>query len=174
MNILLVDDDQNFLSVAKKRLAKRGQTVQTASNESEVFEKLQAQGIHVVVLDVKMPGMSGIEILKEIKKNFPLVQVIMLTGVPTVGCAADSLKLGALNYLIKPVDIEELLQKIKEAHEQGQCLEQKIRNTQIKVLELNYKPNNYMNDNSTHLTVERSNRLQGEDHEKNDDDAGGR
>lgn len=143
MNILLVDDDQNFLSVAKKRLAKRGHTVQTASNGPEVFEKLQTQGIHVVVLDVKMPGISGIEILKEIKKKFPLVQVIMLTGVPTVGCAADSLKLGALNYLIKPVDIEELLQKIKEAHEQGQRLEQKIRNTQIKVLEQNVQTNRF-------------------------------
>lgn len=143
MNILLVDDDQNFLSVAKKRLAKRGHTVQTASNGSEVFEKLQAKSIHVVVLDVKMPGMSGIEILKEIKRNFPLVQVIMLTGVPTVGCAADSLKVGALNYLIKPVDIEELLQKIKEAHEQGQRLEQKIRNTQIMVLEQNIQKNRF-------------------------------
>ena len=99
MKILLVDDDQNFLSIAKKRLAKRGHTVQTASNGTEVFEKLQAQNIHVVVLDVKMPGMSGIEILKEIKKNFPLVQVIMLTGVPTVGCAADCLKIGALKLL---------------------------------------------------------------------------
>ncbi|MDH3356249.1 MAG: response regulator [Desulfobacteraceae bacterium] len=143
MSILLVDDDQNFLSVAKKRLAKRGHAVQTASNGPEVFEKLQVKSIHVVVLDVKMPGMSGIEILKEIKKNFPLVQVIMLTGVPTVGCAADSLKLGALSYLIKPVDIEELLQKIKEAYEQGQRLEQKIRNTQIRVLEQNVQTNRF-------------------------------
>jgi DNA-binding NtrC family response regulator len=143
VKILLVDDDQNFLSVVTKRLAKRGYTVQTALNGSEVFEKLQTQNIHVVVLDVKMPGMSGIEILKGIKKNFPLVQVIMLTGVPTVGCAADSLKLGALSYLIKPVDIEELLQKIKEAHEQGQRLEQKIRSTQIRVLEQNVQTNRF-------------------------------
>jgi len=141
VKILLVDDDQNFLSVAKKRLSKRNYTVLTAKNGSEVFEKLQDQIIQVVVLDVKMPGMSGIEILKEIKKNFPLVQVIMLTGVPTVGCAADCLKLGALNYLIKPVDIEELLRNIKEAHEQRQRLEQKIRNTQIKILEQHYKRN---------------------------------
>ena len=143
MNILLVDDDQNFLSVTKKRLVKRGCTVQTASNGSEVFEKLQAQNIHVVVLDVKMPGMNGIEVLKEIKRQYPLVQVIMLTGVPTVGCAADSLKIGALNYLIKPVDIEKLLQKIKEAHAQRQCLEQKIRITQIKVLEQNVQTNRF-------------------------------
>lgn len=139
MKILLVDDDQNFLSVTEKRLVKRGCTVQTASNGSEVFEKLQAQNIHVVVLDVKMPGMNGIEVLKKIKTQFPLVQVIMLTGIPTVGCASDSLKVGALNYLVKPVDIEELLQKIKEAYAQRLRLEEKIRETQIKVLEQNYK-----------------------------------
>jgi DNA-binding NtrC family response regulator len=141
MKILLVDDDQIFLSITKKRLERRGHTVQTASNGSEVFMKLQAQIIHVVILDVKMPGMSGIEILKEIKNSFPLVQVIMLTGVPTVGCVADSLKLGALYYLIKPVDIKEFLQKIKEAHEQRQRLEQKIRETQIRVLKQSIQTN---------------------------------
>jgi len=139
VKILLVDDDQDFLSVIKKRLAKRGYAVQTVSIGLEVFEKLQAQNIQVVVLDIKMPGMNGIEVLKEIKMRFPLVQVIMLTGVPTVGCAVDSLKLGALNYLIKPVDFEELLQKIKEAHEERQRLEQKIRNTQIRVLRHKFK-----------------------------------
>lgn len=139
VKILLVDDDQDFLYVNQKRLAKRGYAVQTVSIGLEVFEKLQAQNIHVVVLDVKMPGMNGIEVLKEIKMRFPLVQVIMLTGVPTVGCAEDSLKLGALNYLIKPVVFEELLQKIKEAHEERQCLEQKIRNTQIRVLRHKFK-----------------------------------
>lgn len=143
MKILLVDDDQKFLSIVQKRLARRSCTVFTASSGFEALENLRGQIIHVVVLDVKMPGMSGIEILKEIKKNFPLVQVIMLTGVPTVGCAADSLKVGALCYLIKPIDIEELLQKIKEAHEQGQRLEQKIRKTQIRVLEQNVQTNRF-------------------------------
>jgi len=139
VKILLVDDDQNFLSVTKKRLAKRGYDIQTVSNGLEVFEKLQAQNIQVVVLDVKMPDINGIDVLKEIKKRFPLVQVIMLTGVPTVGCAADSLKLGALNYLIKPVDFEELTQKIQEAHEHKQRLEQNIRSTQIRILGHKFK-----------------------------------
>lgn len=174
MKILLVDDDQNFLSVTKKRLEKRGYTVLTASSGFEALENLKVQVIHVIVLDVKMPGMNGIEVLKEIKIRFPLVQVIMLTGVPTVGCAADSLKVGALHYLIKPVDFEELLKTIKEAHELRQRLEEKIRNTQIKVLEKNIKKIDYMEDDSTHQTVEHSNRLQGENHGKNEDDAGGR
>ena len=139
MKILLVDDDQKFLSIVQKRLARRSCTVFTASSGFEALENLRGQIIHVVVLDVKMPGMNGIEVLKEIKRQFPLVQVIMLTGVPTVGCASDSLKVGALNYLVKPVDIEELLRKIEEAYAQGQRLEQKIRETQIKVLEHKFK-----------------------------------
>jgi len=139
MKILLVDDDQKFLSIVQKRLARRSCTVFTASSGFEALENLRGQIIHVVVLDVKMPGMKGIEVLKEIKRQFPLVQVIMLTGVPTVGCASDSLKVGALNYLVKPVDIEELLRKIEEAYAQGQRLEEKIRETQIKVLEHKFK-----------------------------------
>lgn len=139
MKILLVDDDQNFLSVTRKRLIKRGCSVITASNGFEALEHLKSQIVQVVVLDVKMPGMSGIDILQEIKKSFPLVQVIMLTGVPTVGCASDSLKTGALSYLIKPVDFEELLQNIRDAYEKRQRLEERIRNTQIKILERKYK-----------------------------------
>ena len=139
IKILLVDDNQKFLSITKKRLAKRGCTVQTASNGLEALESLRSQNIQVAILDIKMPGVNGIEVLKIIKTQFPLVQVIMLTGIPTVGCASDSLKAGALNYLIKPVDFEELLLKIEEAHAQGQRLEQKIRNTQIKIVEHKYK-----------------------------------
>ena len=143
MRMMLVDDEERFLSTTQKLLAKKGYDVVTASGGVEALEKISIQNIHVVILDVKMPGMKGIEVLKEIKRQFPMVQVIMLTGVPTVGCAADSLKVGALCYLIKPIDIEELLQKIKEAHEQGQRLEQKIRNTQIRVLEQNVQTNRF-------------------------------
>ena len=139
IKILWVDDDQDFLAVAKKRLANRGCTVQTASTGPEALESLRSQNIQVVILDVKMPGMNGIEVLKKIKTQFPLVQVIMLTGIPTVGCVSDSLKVGALNYLVKPVDFEELLQKIEEAYVKGRDLEQKIRETQIKVLEHKFK-----------------------------------
>lgn len=135
MKILLVDDNQRFLSNIKKLLEKKGHDVQAAWSRSEVLEKLRVQNIHVVVLDVKMPEMSGIEILKEIKKTFPLVQVIMLAEHGTVGCAAECLKFGAIEYLIKPVGIEELLQKVEEAFEKRKGLEQKIRDTQIRVLE---------------------------------------
>jgi len=138
MRLLLVDDDQKFLSITQKSLAKRGHIVQTASKRSEIFEKLQAQNIHVVVLDVKMSGMSGVEILKEIKKNSPLAQVIMLAGHGRVEGAAESLKFGAMDYLIKPVSIAELLQKAKEAFEKRQCLEQKIRDIQVRVLECQF------------------------------------
>jgi len=138
MRLLLVDDDQKFLSITKKSLAKRGHIVQTASKGSEVFEKLQAQNIHVVVLDVKMPGMSGVEILKKIKKSSPLAQVIILAGHGRVGGAAESLKFGAIDYLIKPVSTAKLLQKAQEAFEKRKCLEQKIRDIQIRVLECQF------------------------------------
>ena len=139
MKILLVDDDKRFLSSTKKLFAKKGHYVLTASRVPVALEKLSVQNIHVVILDVKMPGVSGIEVLKKIKKHCPLVQVIMLTGHGTVDSAVDSLKIGATNYLIKPIDIEELLQKTEEAFEKRQRLEQKIRKTQIKVLEHKFK-----------------------------------
>jgi DNA-binding NtrC family response regulator len=138
MRLLLVDDDQKFLSITKKSLAKQGHIVQTASTGSEVFKKLQAQNIHVVVLDVKMSGMSGVEILKKIKKSSPLAQVIMLAEHGRAGGAAESLKFGAIDYLIKPVSIAKLLQKTQEAFEKRKCLEQKIRDIQIRVLEFQF------------------------------------
>ena len=139
MKILLVDDDERFLSTTKKLFATKGHDVLTASKLPEALDKLGIQNIHGVILDVKMPGVSGIEFLKKIKKHFPLVQVIMLTGHGTVDSVADSLKFGATNYLIKPLDIEELLQKTEEAFEKRQRLEKRIRKTQIEVLEHQFK-----------------------------------
>jgi DNA-binding NtrC family response regulator len=134
MKILLVDNDQRFLSTTKKLFAKQSHYVLTVSRGSEVLEKLRVQNIHVVILDVEMPGMDGIEILKEIKKHFPMVQVIMLTRYGTVNSAADSLKFGAIDYLIKPLDAEELFKITAEAFDKRQRLEQKIHTKQIDVL----------------------------------------
>jgi len=86
----------------------------------------------VVVLDVKMPEMDGIETLKEIKKKFPMVEVIMLTGHATVESAIDGLKSGAGDYLMKPIDIEDLTSKIEEAFAKRQRLEEKIRLAQAR------------------------------------------
>lgn len=127
MKLMLVDDEERFLSTTKKLLARKGHDVETATSGSEALEKLAIQDIHVVILDVKMPGMDGIETLKAIKRRFPLVEVIMLTGHATVESAVDGLKSGATDYLMKPTDIEDLIAKAEEAFEKRKRVEDKIR-----------------------------------------------
>jgi len=132
MKIMLVDDEERFLSTTKKLLTKKGIETLTAMSGAEALEKLRTQNIHVVILDVKMPGMDGIETLKQIKRQFPLVEVIMLTGHATVESAVEGLKSGATDYLIKPTDVQDLMEKAEEAFEKRKRLEEKIRVAQTR------------------------------------------
>jgi len=129
MKLMLVDDEERLLSSIAKLLSKKGIDVVTATSGAEAIEKLKHQNIHVVILDVKMPGMDGNETLVEIKRLFPMVEVIMLTGHATVESAVDGLKFGATDYLMKPIGIDELIQKAEEAFEKRVRLEEKIRMT---------------------------------------------
>jgi len=125
--MLLVDDEQGFVDTMAKRLEKKGMTVTTAYSGQEGLDVLAANhSIDVVVLDVKMPGMDGNETLQRIKSEYPLVEVIMLTGHATVGSAIDGMKAGAFDYLMKPCEQEELLSKVKEAYEKKENQETKI------------------------------------------------
>jgi DNA-binding NtrC family response regulator len=130
MRMMLVDDEERFLTTTQKLLAKKGYEVFTAASGAEALDLLEKKIIHVVILDVKMPGMDGIETLKEMKKHFPLTEVIMLTGHATVESAVDGLKSGASDYLMKPADIDELIAKAGEAFEKRMRLEEKIRAAQ--------------------------------------------
>ena len=112
MKMMLVDDEERFLETTKKLLARKGYEVLTATSGSEALEKLMKENVHVVILDVKMPGMDGVATLKAIKSRYPLVEVIMLTGHATVESAEDGLKSGATDYLMKPADINELIYSI--------------------------------------------------------------
>lgn len=132
MKMMLVDDEERFLSTTKKLLSKKGYNVFTAISGAEALEKLRTQNIHVVILDVKMPGMDGIETLKAIKRRFPMVEVIMLTGHGTVESAVEGLKSGATDYLTKPTDVNDLIAKAEEAFEKRQRLEEKIRVAQTR------------------------------------------
>jgi len=132
MKIMLVDDEERFLDTTKKLLARKGYDVLTAASGQEALEKLKSHTIHVVILDVKMPGMDGVTVLKEIKRNHPLVEVIMLTGHATVESAVQGLKSGAFDYLIKPADMDELLSKAQEAFGKRLELEEKIRMAQTR------------------------------------------
>jgi len=135
MKIMLVDDEERFLSTTQKLLARKGVAVVTATSGAEALNKLIMENVHVVILDVKMPGMDGIATLKAIKERYPLIEVIMLTGHATVESAVDGLKSGATDYLMKPTDIDELVAKAEEAYAKRKVLEEKIRVAQSRVVQ---------------------------------------
>ena len=124
INIMLVDDEERYLSTTKKLLEKKGYKVETASSGIEALEKLKKTNIQVVILDVKMPELDGLSTLKRIKRDFPLIEVIMLTGHATVESAVEGVKLGAANYLMKPADINDITEKIEEAFEKRQIVKE--------------------------------------------------
>ena len=115
--ILLVDDELDFLETLVLRLKKRKMHVTGVQSGEEALQTIDQDPVDVVILDVKMPGMEGIQVLEEIKRRHPSVEVIMLTGHANIEAANQGLKLGAFDYLIKPVDMEELLKKIQDAFE---------------------------------------------------------
>jgi len=127
LRMMIVDDEERFLSTTSKLLLRKGYEVVTATSGAEALDKLRDEEIHVVILDVKMPGMSGIATLEEIRRRFPLVEVIMLTGHATMESAVDGLRSGATDYLMKPTDIDEIIQKAEEAFSKRQRHEERIR-----------------------------------------------
>jgi DNA-binding NtrC family response regulator len=134
MRMMLVDDEKRFLSTTQKLLAKKGYDVVTASSGAEALEIISTKNIHVVILDVKMPGMDGNVTLREIKRLFPLTEVIMLTGDATMESTVEGLKSGAIDYLMKPADLDEIINKAEDAFEKIQRLEEKIRVAQTRKL----------------------------------------
>jgi len=131
--VMLVDDEVPFVETMTKRLTKRDLTILSAFSGAEALEKLKQQkNVDVVVLDVKMPGMDGIETLREIKRAHPLVEVVMLTGHATVETAIEGMHLGAFDYLMKPCEVEQLLAKVEEAKRKKDAQEQKILDARLK------------------------------------------
>jgi DNA-binding response OmpR family regulator len=122
--VLLVDDEPDFLATLVKRLKKRKLEVFAASTGKEALDMLKGTLVDVVVLDVRMPDMDGIETLREIKKLRPEVEVIMLTGHASVEVAIQGMELGAFDYLMKPMDIDELLYKLQDAYKRKWCREE--------------------------------------------------
>lgn len=131
MTILLVDDEERLLSTTKKLFDKIGIEALTANSGREALELLQSREVDVIFLDIKMPGMDGIETLQRIKKSHPLTEVIILTGHATMETAVEGLKLGAQDYLIKPVSMKDFLKKAEEAFEKVTLQKQKIRSARM-------------------------------------------
>jgi len=125
-NVLLVDDEEEFLETLVKRMKKRNVNATGVKSGEEALELLDQHPVDVVVLDVRMPGMDGIEALKEIKRRHPLIEVIMLTGHASVEVAVQGMELGAFDYLMKPIDIDELLYKVEDAHKNKLIQEEKL------------------------------------------------
>jgi DNA-binding NtrC family response regulator len=122
--VMLVDDEKDFLETLCKRLTKRKLDVTSANSGREAIAKIQEFPVDVVVLDVRMPGMNGIETLKEIKKIKPSVEVVMLTAHADVQVAIEGMELGAFDYLMKPMEIDDLLYKLQDAYKKKWCREE--------------------------------------------------
>ena len=131
IRILLVDDEKEYVETLAERLRTRGFHVTEAFSGDEALEKLKEFNFDVTILDVLMPGMSGIEALKEIKKLKPLTEVLMLTGHATIETAIEGMKKGAYDYLLKPCKMDLLLEKINGAYERKSEHEERIRKDMV-------------------------------------------
>ncbi len=126
LNVLFVDDEVDYLETLMKRMKKRNISVCGRNSGEEALELLKRDPVDIVIMDVKMPGMDGIQTLREIKKQYPTIEVIMLTGHASVEVAIDGMKLGAFDYLLKPIKIDQLLYKIQDAYKKKSIIDQKI------------------------------------------------
>jgi DNA-binding NtrC family response regulator len=115
--ILLVDDEARFVETLSKRLADRGFDVEGAFSGPEALELLRVRSFDVVLLDVWMPGMDGLEVLKQIRRLHPSVRVVLVSGNASITAAVEGIRLEATDYLLKPVDIDDVLAKVEEAFE---------------------------------------------------------
>ena len=114
-NVLLIDDEQQFLKVLEERLETRGLKVNTATSGEDALTLVDDRNFDAIVLDLAMPGIDGIETLRLLKEKNPDLEIIMLTGHATVQKGIEAMKLGAEDFLEKPVDLSILLERISEA-----------------------------------------------------------
>ena len=131
IRVLLVDDEKEFVESLSERLELRLFEVKTSYNADDSISLLQQEDVDVMILDVLMPGKDGIATLTEIKKLKPLTQVIMLTGNATVETAISGMKLGAYDYLMKPTETEDLVNKINSAAKLKRKHEERIQQAEI-------------------------------------------
>jgi len=113
--VLLIDDEKEFVTALSERMETRGIKARTAFNGEEALSIARKEKFDAVVLDMVMPGMDGIETLKQLLKMNPDLQVILLTGFGTVQKSVEAMKIGALDFMEKPAQIQQLVEKIKEA-----------------------------------------------------------
>jgi len=125
-SVLLVDDEAGFVETLAKRLTLRRFIVHTATRADRLFSILNETAVDVVVLDVRMPDLDGIAATKAIKATHPLVEVILLTGHASIEASISGMQMGAFDYLLKPVNLDELVYKIEDAYRKKQLQERKV------------------------------------------------
>jgi len=126
-SVLFVDDEVDFLETLIKRMKKRQLNAVGVNSGQEALAYLKDHSVDIVVMDVRMPGMDGIETLRKIKKSTPLLEVIMLTGHACLEIAREGMEVGAFDYLMKPIDIDELLYKLQDAYKKKSIQMEKIK-----------------------------------------------
>ena len=130
--VLLVDDEKDFLEALGERMTNRGMNVSTTTSAKDAVKKVAEESYDAIVLDLQMPEMNGIEALKAIKKINPDMQVILLTGHATVEKGIEAMKLGAMDLIEKPADIETIAEKIKKAQANKMILVEKKTEKKIR------------------------------------------
>jgi DNA-binding NtrC family response regulator len=125
--LLIVDDEEQFVEALSERLSMRDYDVTTSLTGEDAIEKITNYNFDVVILDVRLPGIEGTAVLREIKNLKPLTEVIMLTGHGTVEMAIEGMKLGAFDFLMKPCETEDLTLKIDKANDRKAEQEDRIR-----------------------------------------------
>jgi DNA-binding NtrC family response regulator len=134
INLLLVDDEEEFIAAIAERLRKRGFIANCVFSGEEALNQLEKKNsIEVVILDIRLPDVDGIEVLKKIKTKNPLIEVIIISGYAAIDSAVESLKLGAFDYLEKPFELNDVILKSKQAA-------QKKREREAKILDARMKP----------------------------------
>jgi DNA-binding NtrC family response regulator len=130
--VLLVDDEQDFLDTLGERMKDRGMNVSSTTSAEEALRKVDTESYDAIVLDLMMPDMDGLQLLKAIKKKKPELQVILLTGHARVDKGIEAMKLGAVDFLEKPADLKLLTEKIKEARAQKMVIVEKQVEDKVK------------------------------------------
>ncbi|MDY0390020.1 response regulator [Desulfobulbus oligotrophicus] len=115
IHLLLVDDESEFKEIMQKHLGRAGIRLSVSGSCFEALELLEDQRLDVVIMDMNMPGMDGIQCLRKIKEHWPLVEVIILTGHASVQSGIEGMESGAFDYCLKPIDVRELIEKVELA-----------------------------------------------------------
>jgi DNA-binding NtrC family response regulator len=129
--VLLVDDEEEFVRALAKRLKARGLHVEFTGDGKSAVEKLKQSDFDVIVLDLAMPGIDGLETLKRLKKVDPDIQILLLSGHGSIKSGIEAMKEGAIDFLEKPAEFQELLAKIEEASARRMVLVEKRRGKQV-------------------------------------------